>query len=84
VVELRSQSEALANVQATTQEYLDHGAQLGWLIAPVAKQVHVYRPQAAVEGLDNPQTVSGDPVLPGFVRGVGTVWDSERSDRRAI
>jgi Uma2 family endonuclease len=74
VVELRSRSEALENVQAKMQEYLDNGAQLGWLIDPIEKKVYVYRPQAAVECLDNPQTVSGDPVLPGFVLEVEKVW----------
>jgi Uma2 family endonuclease len=58
------------------QEYLDNGAQLGWLIDPIEKKVYIYRPQAAVECLDNPQTISGDPVLPGFVLHLGRVWNS--------
>ena len=74
VLELRSPSDALEDAQAKMQEYLDNGAQLGWLIDPVEKKVYVYRPQAPVECLDNPQTVSGDPVLPGFVLEVGKVW----------
>jgi Uma2 family endonuclease len=76
-VEIRSRSDVLADVQAKMQEYLDNGAQLGWLIDPVEKKVYVYRPQAPVARLDNPQTVSGEPVLPGFVLQVRTVWDSE-------
>src|SRR5262245_47309319 len=67
VLELRSSSDALGHVQAKMQEYLDNGAQLGWLIDPIEKKVYIYRPQALVECLGNPQTVSGDPVLPGFV-----------------
>ena len=39
-------------------------------------KVYVYRPNAPVECLDNPQTISGDPVLPGFVLEVGKVWNS--------
>ena len=58
-------------VQAKMQEYLDNGAQLGWLIDPIEKKVYIYRPQAPVECLDNPQTISGDPVLPGFVSSWG-------------
>jgi Uma2 family endonuclease len=76
VVELRSPSDALTYVQAKMQEYLDNGAQLGWLIDPIETKVYVYRPQAPVECLDNPQTISGDPVLPGFVLEVGKVWNS--------
>jgi Uma2 family endonuclease len=75
VLELRSPSDALATVQAKMYEYLDNGAQLGWLIDPIEKKVYTYRPQAAVECLDNPQTISGDPVLPGFVLELGRVWN---------
>jgi Uma2 family endonuclease len=76
VVEIRSRSDRLEHVQAKMQEYLDNGAQLGWLLDPGAKQVYIYRPQAPVVCLDNPQTVAGDPVLPGFVLDLGAVWGS--------
>jgi Uma2 family endonuclease len=75
VLELRSLSDAVATVQAKMQEYLDNGAQLGWLIDPTGKKVYVYHPQAPVECLDNPRTVSGDPLLPGFVLELGRVWN---------
>jgi Uma2 family endonuclease len=74
-MELRSPTDALATVQAKMREYLENGAQLGWLIDPIEKKVYVYRPQAPLECLDNPQTVSGDPVLPGFVLELGRVWN---------
>ena len=76
VLELRSPSDALEHVQAKMREYLDNGAQLGWLIDPIERKVYVYRPQAPVECLDNPQTVSGDPLLPGFVLELGKVWNT--------
>jgi Uma2 family endonuclease len=75
VLELRSPSGALATVQAKMQEYVDNGARLGWLIDPIAQKVYIYRPQAPVECLDNPQIISGDPVLPGFVLELGRVWN---------
>ena len=75
VVELRSPSDALETVQAKMHEYLDNGAQLGWLIDPIERQVYVYRPQTPVECLDNPQTLSGDPVLLSFVLELGNVWN---------
>jgi Uma2 family endonuclease len=76
VLELRSPSDVLAYVQAKMQEYLDNGAQLGWLIDPIERKVYVYRPQAPVECLDDPPTLSGDPVLPGFILELGRVWNS--------
>jgi Uma2 family endonuclease len=75
VLELRSPSDALEYVQAKMQEYLDNGARLGWLIDPIERKVYIYRPQAPVECLDNPQAISGEPVLPGFVLELGRVWN---------
>ena len=51
----------------TMEEYIENGAQLGWLIDPIQKKVYVYRPDAEVEELDNPDSISGDPLLKGFV-----------------
>jgi Uma2 family endonuclease len=67
VVELRSRSDQLTTLQEKMEEYLANGAQLGWLIDPLEKKVHIYRPNAPIETLDNPSVISGDPVLPGFV-----------------
>jgi Uma2 family endonuclease len=78
VVELRSPSDPLEHVQAKMREYLDNGAQLGWLIDPIERKVYIYRPQVAVECLDRPQTISGEPVLPGFVLDMAKVWSSSR------
>ncbi len=55
-------------------EYIDNGARLGWLIAPLKKQVFIYRPNAPVEHLQNPATLSGDPVLAGFTLDLARVW----------
>lgn len=56
------------------QEYLDNGAQLGWLIDPYARQVDVYRPGQAPERLEHPATLSGEAVLPGFTYAVRALW----------
>ncbi len=74
VVELRSPTDLLCILQDKMQEYIDNGARLGWLINPIDKQVYVYRPSQPVESLDNPATLSGDPVLPGFVLRVQELW----------
>jgi Uma2 family endonuclease len=67
VVELRSETDRLKNLQKKMDEYIANGARLGWLIDPIKRQVHIYRPGKAVERLDEPQTLSGEDVLPGFV-----------------
>jgi Uma2 family endonuclease len=48
------------------EEYIENGARLGWLIDPKEKKVHIYRPGAPVEILDNPKGISGEPLLKGF------------------
>lgn len=74
VLELRSPSDRLPDVQAKLDEYLANGAQLGWLLDPEPKHVYVYRPAAPVERLENPATVAGDPLLPGFVLNLREIW----------
>ena len=74
VLELRSPSDDLATIQEKMQEYLDNGAQLGWLIDPLRRCVSVYRPSAQVEQLDNPPSLSGDPELLGFVLELSNIW----------
>ena len=74
VVELKSHSDSLEILQEKMQEYIDNGASLGWLIDRSAKQVYVYTSDAEVKCLDNPQTLSGDPLLSGFVLDLAKIW----------
>src|SRR2546425_2013654 len=74
VVELRSPTDRLSILQEKLQEYLDNGARLGWLIDPLDKRAYVYCPGQPVEALDNPTTLSGAPVLLGFVLNVRELW----------
>lgn len=74
VLELRSPSDSLSFLQDKMDEYISNGAGLGFLLDPKAKRVYVYRPGQPVESLDNPRTVSGDPVLPGFVLDLKDIW----------
>ncbi|MGA9377767.1 MAG: Uma2 family endonuclease [Phormidium sp.] len=67
VVELRSPSDSLTELREKMQEYIENGAKLGWLIDRKSKRVEIYRPNQEVEILENPVTLSGENVLPGFV-----------------
>ena len=66
VVEIMSATDTLPPLQRKMAQYLANGAQLAWLIDPYRRRVHIYRPDHPAEILDNPETISGDPVLPGF------------------
>lgn len=74
VVKLRSPSDSLVNLQNKMKEYIKNGAGLGWLIDPLEKKVHVYRPDAEIEVLDNPKQVSGEPLLKEFALNVKKLW----------
>ncbi|MEL7243350.1 MAG: Uma2 family endonuclease [Cyanobacteria bacterium J06573_2] len=74
VIELRSKSDTLKPLQEKMEEYMQEpGIRLGWLIDRKNKRVYVYRPQS-VECLENPDTVSGEDVLPGFILNTSRVW----------
>jgi Uma2 family endonuclease len=75
VVELCALHESVEDLKAKMEEYIENGASLGWLIDPTKKKVYVYRPNAEVETLDNPQEVSGEPLLKGFLLNMKEIWD---------
>lgn len=66
VIELRSRTDALKVLQAKMLEYIENGAQLGWLIDPTNRKVYIYRPNATMQTLDDPQNISGASLLQGF------------------
>lgn len=74
VIELRSPSDGLEELDAKMREYVDNGAALGWLIDPDAQRVWVYKPGSPPERLDSPRTLAGDPILPGFVLDLAAIW----------
>ena len=75
VVELRSSSDNLKPLQEKMVEYMQEpGIQLGWLIDRKHRKVYIYRPGLEVECLDNPATVNGEGVMPGFVLNMSKIW----------
>ena len=44
LIEVRSKSDSRRVLEAKMQTWMDNGAQLAWLVDPVAKNVSVYRP----------------------------------------
>ena len=77
VIELRSPTDNLKALQDKMQEYMDNGAQLGWLIDPLTRRIQVYRPQRPPEIIEAPSTVSADPLLPGFALNLQTIWEPD-------
>lgn len=75
VVELRSSSDSLAELQEKMREYLNNGARLGWLLDPTTRSVYVYRADGAIEEIKNAERVEGDPLLTGFVLDLHGIWE---------
>ena len=74
VVELRSRTDRLTQLRNKMVEYIENGSLLGWLIDPLEFRVYVYRPDHDVMILENPKTVSGEPLLPGFTLNLSELW----------
>ncbi len=73
-MELRSPSDSMETLRAKMREYMENQARLGWLIDRKNRKVEIYRQGRNVEVLDNPATLSGEDVLPGFVLDLTEVW----------
>lgn len=69
-VEIRSPSDSLRELRDKAKTYLQHGAELVWIVLPAQSAVEIHRPQNAQrptqETLQTGDTLSGDDILPGF------------------
>lgn len=74
VIELRSETDNLRILQDKMQEYIDNGTQLGWLIDRKQRRVFIYRPNIAVEILDNPRRLCDEQLLHDFILDLSQVW----------
>lgn len=74
VIELRSPSDDVEQTHEKMREYAANGARLGWLIDPETQRVWIYEGGRAAECVERPTTISGDPVLPGFVLDLTDIW----------
>ncbi len=65
-VEIASRTDALANISRKVSAYLDAGVQAVWVVNPWLRTVEVYRPNERIIALTRSETLTGDPVVPGF------------------
>ena len=74
VIELRSPSDSLPELQAKMRLWVANGAEVAWLVDPARKTVEVYRPGREAEVLEGGSAVEGDGPVAGFVLELGRVW----------
>ena len=75
VIELRSPSDRLHRLKHKMHEYLDNGAQLGWLVDPVNQSVTIYRPNRVPETRKDINSIAGEEPVAGFVLDLVEVWN---------
>lgn len=74
VIELRSRTDSLSDLQEKMLEYRANGVRLGLLINPQQQQVEIYRVNQEVELLQSPTAINCDEVLPGFQLDLSQIW----------
>ena len=75
VIEVKSDSDRVKALQIKMREYLEQGAQLGWLIDPENKTVEIYRPDGNVEKRAHLDKLEGEGPVSGFALDLTCVWD---------
>ena len=75
VIELRSASDRFPPLRRKLQEYVENGAQLGWLIDPTTRTVEFYRPGAEPELRVDLATIEGEGPVAGFHLDLAFIWN---------
>jgi Uma2 family endonuclease len=75
LIELRSQTDDLAQLEAKMTKWLLNGAKLAWLIDPERQLVAVYRPGGLPEVHHHPNSIQGNGVIAGFELAMARIWE---------
>jgi Uma2 family endonuclease len=74
VVEVKSRSDSLRRLKLKMQEYIENGAELGWLIVPKSRTVFIYRPGVPEETLVGVSKLAGEGPVAGFELDLTEIW----------
>ena len=66
VIELRSLSDRVSDLEEKMEEYISNGAKLGWLLDTIDNRAVIYHPGNPPLTIETPEMISGDPVLKEF------------------
>lgn len=73
IVELRSPSDRLAPAKEKMDSWTSNGVQVGWLIDPEERQVHIYEPGKPPRIQSSP-TITGTGPIAGFILDATEIW----------
>lgn len=75
VIELRSTSDPLSDLEAKMDQWIANGVQLAWLIDPQRRVVALYRAGRDIETLKQPEVVIADGPVAGFELAMARLWN---------
>ena len=76
VLEVRSPSDRLRDVQAKLEHWVEAGVRIAWEYDPETKTMTTYRPETESVEIGLNGIVSGEDVIPGFEMGLGEMLGS--------
>ena len=82
MVEILSEDNTRAEIAQKRKEYFAAGARLVWIIDPDDRTVEVYTGPKKKTVLTAADTLTGDPVLPGFVLSLAELFDDPQLNPR--
>ncbi|MBA3921839.1 MAG: Uma2 family endonuclease [Nostocaceae cyanobacterium] len=74
VIELRSSTDRLNDVQTKMSNYQTLGVKLGILVNPQNRTVEIYRLGQEIQVLESPMSISCEDVMPGFILSMNEIW----------
>ena len=74
VIEVRSETDGMLDLQEKMKMWIANGVELAWLIDPKRRAVEVYRPGEAAEIHEDPTSVQGSGCVLGFELVMSRVW----------
>jgi Uma2 family endonuclease len=67
VIEVRSESDSLTELQDKMSNWIKNGCLLAWLIDPIEQKVYIYDSNGLIKTISSFQVkINGEKVLPGF------------------
>ena len=77
VVELLSPSDRPGTIHRKMLEWIENGAELGWMINPKTRKVSIYRRGKEAEVRSGLTELAGEGPVEGFVLDLALVWEPE-------
>jgi Uma2 family endonuclease len=75
IVELRSPSDSLTELEQKMSDWMSNSAQLAWLIDPLRKLAVIYRPGQEAETVAQPEFLHGEGPVAGFILKMQRLWE---------